>query len=72
MLYEVITPAEQAWRLTDQHGRHWPAPILVVAAGHETPHLPGLADLPINAVRGQVTHLAPQAPLQPLNSYNFV
>jgi len=61
-------PIEQGWQLTDQHGRHWSAPILVVAAGHETPHLPGLADVPINAVRGQVTHLAPQAPLASLSA----
>ncbi|WP_409422667.1 bifunctional tRNA (5-methylaminomethyl-2-thiouridine)(34)-methyltransferase MnmD/FAD-dependent 5-carboxymethylaminomethyl-2-thiouridine(34) oxidoreductase MnmC [Pseudaeromonas sp. ZJS20] len=65
---QQVEPAEQGWRLTDQHGRHWPAPTLVVAAGHETPALPGLARLPMHAVRGQVTHLAPQAPLQPLNT----
>lgn len=61
-------PTEQGWQLTDQHGHPWLAPILVVAAGHESADLPNLADLPISAVRGQVTHLAPQSPLQPLST----
>ncbi len=55
----VATMAEQAdgWRVESADGRHWQAPNLLVAAGHQLPTLLPFAELPLYPVRGQVSHV---------------
>ncbi|WP_421329955.1 bifunctional tRNA (5-methylaminomethyl-2-thiouridine)(34)-methyltransferase MnmD/FAD-dependent 5-carboxymethylaminomethyl-2-thiouridine(34) oxidoreductase MnmC [Aeromonas veronii] len=67
---QVVTIAEQtdAWHIESQDGRHWQAPNLVVAAGHQLPALLPFAELPLYPVRGQVSHVPTSASLSRLNT----
>ncbi|ANB51657.1 bifunctional tRNA (5-methylaminomethyl-2-thiouridylate)-methyltransferase MnmD/FAD-dependent cmnm(5)s(2)U34 oxidoreductase MnmC [Aeromonas veronii] len=67
---EVVAIAEQtdAWHIESQDGRHWQAPNLVVAAGHQLPALLPFAELPLYPVRGQVSHVQTTASLSQLNT----
>lgn len=67
---EVVAIAEQAdgWQVESQDGRHWQAPNLVVAAGHQLPALLPFAELPLYPVRGQVSHVPTTASLRQLKS----
>ncbi|MGY3916470.1 bifunctional tRNA (5-methylaminomethyl-2-thiouridine)(34)-methyltransferase MnmD/FAD-dependent 5-carboxymethylaminomethyl-2-thiouridine(34) oxidoreductase MnmC [Aeromonas australiensis] len=67
---EVVAIAEQAdgWQVESQDGRHWQAPHLVVAAGHQLPALLPFAELPLYPVRGQVSHVPTTASLRQLKS----
>lgn len=67
---QVSAIAEQAegWRVESQDGRHWQAPNLVVAAGHQLPALLPFAELPLYPVRGQVSHVPTSASLSRLNT----
>ncbi|MGQ4655476.1 MULTISPECIES: bifunctional tRNA (5-methylaminomethyl-2-thiouridine)(34)-methyltransferase MnmD/FAD-dependent 5-carboxymethylaminomethyl-2-thiouridine(34) oxidoreductase MnmC [Aeromonas] len=55
----VVSIGEQSdgWRVMSHDGRHWQAPNLVVAAGHQLPALLPFAELPLYPVRGQVSHI---------------
>lgn len=67
---EVVAIAEQAdgWQVESQDGRHWQAPNLVVAAGHQLPALIPFAELPLYPVRGQVSHVPTTASLSQLKT----
>ncbi|KAE9630746.1 bifunctional tRNA (5-methylaminomethyl-2-thiouridine)(34)-methyltransferase MnmD/FAD-dependent 5-carboxymethylaminomethyl-2-thiouridine(34) oxidoreductase MnmC [Aeromonas veronii] len=67
---QVSAIAEQAdgWQVESQDGRHWQAPNLVVAAGHQLPSLLPFAELPLYPVRGQVSHVPTSASLRQLNT----
>ncbi|EIS3744228.1 bifunctional tRNA (5-methylaminomethyl-2-thiouridine)(34)-methyltransferase MnmD/FAD-dependent 5-carboxymethylaminomethyl-2-thiouridine(34) oxidoreductase MnmC [Aeromonas hydrophila] len=67
---EVVAMAEQAdgWQVESRDGRHWQAPNLVVAAGHQLPALIPFAELPLYPVRGQVSHAPTSASLSKLNT----
>ncbi|EPX9365349.1 bifunctional tRNA (5-methylaminomethyl-2-thiouridine)(34)-methyltransferase MnmD/FAD-dependent 5-carboxymethylaminomethyl-2-thiouridine(34) oxidoreductase MnmC [Aeromonas veronii] len=67
---QVSAIAEQAdgWQVESQDGRHWQAPNLVVAAGHQLPALLPFAELPLYPVRGQVSHVPTTASLRQLNT----
>ncbi|MEZ6939719.1 bifunctional tRNA (5-methylaminomethyl-2-thiouridine)(34)-methyltransferase MnmD/FAD-dependent 5-carboxymethylaminomethyl-2-thiouridine(34) oxidoreductase MnmC [Aeromonas sp. S12(2024)] len=67
---QVVTIAEQtdAWHIESQDGRHWQAPNLVVAAGHQLPALLPFAELPLYPVRGQVSHVPTSASLRQLKT----
>lgn len=67
---QVSAIAEQAdgWQVESQDGRHWQAPNLVVAAGHQLPALLPFAELPLYPVRGQVSHVPTSASLSRLNT----
>ncbi len=67
---EVVAIAEQTdtWHIESQDGRHWQAPNLVVAAGHQLPALLPFAELPLYPVRGQVSHVPTSASLSRLNT----
>ncbi|MFM5317797.1 bifunctional tRNA (5-methylaminomethyl-2-thiouridine)(34)-methyltransferase MnmD/FAD-dependent 5-carboxymethylaminomethyl-2-thiouridine(34) oxidoreductase MnmC [Aeromonas veronii] len=67
---EVVAIAEQTdgWQVESQDGRHWQAPNLVVAAGHQLPALLPFAELPLYPVRGQVSHVPTSASLSRLNT----
>ncbi|MFM5618443.1 bifunctional tRNA (5-methylaminomethyl-2-thiouridine)(34)-methyltransferase MnmD/FAD-dependent 5-carboxymethylaminomethyl-2-thiouridine(34) oxidoreductase MnmC [Aeromonas veronii] len=66
----VSAIAEQAdgWQVESQDGRHWQAPNLVVAAGHQLPALLPFAELPLYPVRGQVSHVPTTASLRQLKT----
>lgn len=66
----VSAVAEQAdgWHVESQDGRHWQAPNLVVAAGHQLPALLPFAELPLYPVRGQVSHVPTTASLRQLKT----
>lgn len=55
----VVSIGEQSdgWQVMSHDGRHWQAPNLVVAAGHQLPALLPFAELPLYPVRGQVSHI---------------
>lgn len=55
----VVSVSEQSdgWQVMGHDGRHWQAPNLVVAAGHQLPTLLPFAELPLYPVRGQVSHI---------------
>lgn len=67
---EVVAIAEQtdAWHIESQDGRHWQAPNLVVAAGHQLPALLPFTELPLYPVRGQVSHVPTTASLRQLKT----
>lgn len=67
---QVSAIAEQAdgWQVESQDGRHWQAPNLVVAAGHQLPALLPFAELPLYPVRGQVSHVPTTASLRQLKT----
>lgn len=67
---QVSAIAEQAdgWQVESQDGRHWQAPNLVVAAGHQLPALLPFAELPLYPVRGQVSHVPTTASLSQLKT----
>ncbi|WP_174219027.1 bifunctional tRNA (5-methylaminomethyl-2-thiouridine)(34)-methyltransferase MnmD/FAD-dependent 5-carboxymethylaminomethyl-2-thiouridine(34) oxidoreductase MnmC [Aeromonas allosaccharophila] len=67
---KVSTIAELAegWHVESQDGRHWQAPNLVVAAGHQLPALLPFAELPLYPVRGQVSHVPTTASLRQLKT----
>lgn len=67
---EVVAMAEQAdgWLIESRDGRHWQAPNLVVAAGHQLPALIPFAELPLYPVRGQVSHVPTSVNLSKLNT----
>ncbi|WP_429207005.1 bifunctional tRNA (5-methylaminomethyl-2-thiouridine)(34)-methyltransferase MnmD/FAD-dependent 5-carboxymethylaminomethyl-2-thiouridine(34) oxidoreductase MnmC [Aeromonas veronii] len=67
---QVSAIAEQAdgWQVESQDGRHWQAPNLVVAAGHQLPAMLPFAELPLYPVRGQVSHVPTTASLRQLKT----
>ncbi|WP_227096454.1 bifunctional tRNA (5-methylaminomethyl-2-thiouridine)(34)-methyltransferase MnmD/FAD-dependent 5-carboxymethylaminomethyl-2-thiouridine(34) oxidoreductase MnmC [Aeromonas veronii] len=67
---QVSAIAEQAdgWQVESQDGRHWQAPNLVVAAGHQLPAQLPFAELPLYPVRGQVSHVPTTASLRQLKT----
>ncbi|MFM5744181.1 bifunctional tRNA (5-methylaminomethyl-2-thiouridine)(34)-methyltransferase MnmD/FAD-dependent 5-carboxymethylaminomethyl-2-thiouridine(34) oxidoreductase MnmC [Aeromonas veronii] len=67
---QVSAIAEQAdgWQVESQDGRHWQAPNLVVAVGHQLPALLPFAELPLYPVRGQVSHVPTTASLSQLKT----
>ncbi len=67
---QVSAIAEQAdgWQVESQDGRHWQAPNLVVAAGHQLPAMLHFAELPLYPVRGQVSHVPTTASLRQLKT----
>ncbi len=64
----AITERADGWQLESQDGRHWQAPNLVVAAGHQLPALLPFAELPLYPVRGQVSHVPTTASLRQLKT----
>ncbi|MFM5342936.1 bifunctional tRNA (5-methylaminomethyl-2-thiouridine)(34)-methyltransferase MnmD/FAD-dependent 5-carboxymethylaminomethyl-2-thiouridine(34) oxidoreductase MnmC [Aeromonas veronii] len=64
----AITELADGWQVESQDGRHWQAPNLVVAAGHQLPALLPFADLPLYPVRGQVSHVPTTASLRQLKT----
>ncbi|WP_421279599.1 bifunctional tRNA (5-methylaminomethyl-2-thiouridine)(34)-methyltransferase MnmD/FAD-dependent 5-carboxymethylaminomethyl-2-thiouridine(34) oxidoreductase MnmC [Aeromonas taiwanensis] len=67
---QVVSVCEQddGWRVESQDGRHWKAPNLVAAAGHQLPALLPFAELPLYPVRGQVSHVPTTASLSQLKT----
>ncbi|WP_429065991.1 bifunctional tRNA (5-methylaminomethyl-2-thiouridine)(34)-methyltransferase MnmD/FAD-dependent 5-carboxymethylaminomethyl-2-thiouridine(34) oxidoreductase MnmC [Aeromonas bestiarum] len=64
----TIDERADGWRVESDTGRHWQAPILVVAAGHQLPALLPFAELPLYPVRGQVSHVPTTASLSRLKT----
>ncbi|WP_429081321.1 bifunctional tRNA (5-methylaminomethyl-2-thiouridine)(34)-methyltransferase MnmD/FAD-dependent 5-carboxymethylaminomethyl-2-thiouridine(34) oxidoreductase MnmC [Aeromonas bivalvium] len=64
----TISELADGWRVESQDGRHWQAPNLVVAAGHQLPALLPFAELPLYPVRGQVSHVPTTASLSQLKT----
>ncbi len=64
----AITELADGWQVESQDGRHWQAPNLVVAAGHQLPALLPFAELPLYPVRGQVSHVPTTASLRQLST----
>ncbi|QXB29031.1 bifunctional tRNA (5-methylaminomethyl-2-thiouridine)(34)-methyltransferase MnmD/FAD-dependent 5-carboxymethylaminomethyl-2-thiouridine(34) oxidoreductase MnmC [Aeromonas sp. FDAARGOS 1405] len=64
----AITELADGWQIKSQDGRHWQAPNLVVAAGHQLPSLLPFAELPLYPVRGQVSHVPTSTSLSRLNT----
>nr|WP_210403401.1 bifunctional tRNA (5-methylaminomethyl-2-thiouridine)(34)-methyltransferase MnmD/FAD-dependent 5-carboxymethylaminomethyl-2-thiouridine(34) oxidoreductase MnmC [Aeromonas veronii] len=64
----AITELADGWQVESQDGRHWQAPNLVAAAGHQLPALLPFAELPLYPVRGQVSHVPTSASLSQLNT----
>ncbi|WP_421238331.1 bifunctional tRNA (5-methylaminomethyl-2-thiouridine)(34)-methyltransferase MnmD/FAD-dependent 5-carboxymethylaminomethyl-2-thiouridine(34) oxidoreductase MnmC [Aeromonas enteropelogenes] len=66
----VVSVGEQSdgWQVMGHDGRHWQAPNLVVAAGHQLPTLLPFAELPLYPVRGQVSHIPTTASLSQLKT----
>ncbi|MGY3884600.1 bifunctional tRNA (5-methylaminomethyl-2-thiouridine)(34)-methyltransferase MnmD/FAD-dependent 5-carboxymethylaminomethyl-2-thiouridine(34) oxidoreductase MnmC [Aeromonas aquatica] len=64
----ALSELEGGWRVESREGRHWQAPTLVVAAGHQLPALLPFAELPLYPVRGQVSHVPTTASLSRLKT----
>lgn len=64
----AILEHADGWRVETQDGRHWQAPNLLVAAGHQLPALLPFAELPLYPVRGQVSHVPTTARLSELRT----
>ncbi|MCX7131963.1 bifunctional tRNA (5-methylaminomethyl-2-thiouridine)(34)-methyltransferase MnmD/FAD-dependent 5-carboxymethylaminomethyl-2-thiouridine(34) oxidoreductase MnmC [Aeromonas sp.] len=64
----AIDELTDGWRVESDTGRHWQAPTLVVAAGHQLPALLPFAELPLYPVRGQVSHVPTTATLSRLKT----
>jgi tRNA 5-methylaminomethyl-2-thiouridine biosynthesis bifunctional protein len=64
----TIDERADGWRVESDTRRHWQAPTLVVAAGHQLPALLPFAELPLYPVRGQVSHVPTTASLSRLKT----